>query len=188
MKNRRSTKFALAVGGLAMAAVAISQAGSIAAGDAGSDNENFKSEAEFLRGSEVTEAQAAALAAFEGTFPPGYEEPALEAETDRLTEKGNGGLVSFEAGYPESQVITAWRCSWEDVYLKALKAGDQQAAEAALSQLRTFYDLEWTKIHVIDPDRMWEKTVIDSAAGGDLRELEADVESCLTGPLSNQYS
>ncbi|MGB3414068.1 MAG: hypothetical protein WBA28_05070 [Microbacteriaceae bacterium] len=85
----------------------------------------------------------------------------------------------FEEGFIESMHTTAWMCFWEEEALIAHNAGDEYRFKAAIFELRQLYILPNIEKYIIDPNRSWERTVLDSAEYGSVDRLQYDVNDCV---------
>lgn len=141
---------------------------------------------EFNTPAEVRGQLPAALAAFNGTFPDTdraavltglYATFDMQRKSARKDELKDGPAV-YERGAAEEVVLDYWLCSWEDAYITAHKQHDSAAMNRAGIQLATWYDLEYAKRWVHDPDRAWKKEVLDPAVAGDTRAMAAESEEC----------
>ncbi len=133
---------------------------------------------QFLSRAEVVRQLPGALRNFDGTYPGDAATSdvlwRLDAGFTRVPPPKNGKLEWFERGAAESAVLMDWLCTWEREYLTAHKHGDEASADRAVAQLATFHDREYAKKYVEDPDRSWEREVLDPARNGDARSIEAE--------------
>jgi hypothetical protein len=155
----------------------------------------------FENADQVMQRIPAAVDGFDGRFPGGVGRPgssddrraaaamakerakarfsrALAADPSSRPERGG----RFERGYAGSLVVTEWMCSWEGQFLDAIARDDKVAADEAIGQLGTFYDLNYTKKYVEDPSRAWEQEVLKPALRGSTLALAQEYElTCSDG-------
>lgn len=183
MKTFSASKRGLAFASAAIAAgllVALSVTSSWASNDGETDTSSQK----MVTASEIKADVRAARASFGAEFPDDVKLPSVASRIDGLSEQSRGE-ARFEDGFEESELVTIWRCGWQQSFLNAADAGDEDAKARAASQLSGYYELEAVKKWVQDPDHIWYREVIEPALNGDLEPLRDDVANNCQGILGS---
>jgi len=112
------------------------------------------------------------------------EAEVLEADlpTDISFPEDSPYLVLPKGAVAESGVADAfanfyWLCSWEKSYLDGVHAGDVTVQADALDHIAQWPSQPFTKEHVVDPDGLWNTTVLEPALAGDPSAVAAEFES-----------
>jgi hypothetical protein len=168
--NRRNSTRAIAVAG-ATAVTGLVVALGVSSSWASGDSDNKADTTKFVTASK---AKAEARSSFDAEFPDDVKLPSVATRIDGMSENSQG-TARFQEGFEESELVTIWRCGWQQSFLNAAETGDADAKERAASQLSGYYELEAVKKWVQDPDHIWHREVIEPALTGDLGPLKDDV-------------
>ncbi|MBU4187911.1 MAG: hypothetical protein KJ817_06880 [Actinobacteria bacterium] len=95
---------------------------------------------------------------------------------DLPSESPDESGASYQMGYGEALAYVYWGCAWQDVVIRNQKA-DPKAAASALSQyVEGLSDPVYLE-HFPDPDKAFQRDVVDRAKLGDFSRLREVFES-----------
>lgn len=157
------------VGGLVLAVVGGATLVSADAKNASTDSSRpmMFNGAEFLRSTQMDDAWSKDLAVFPKDLAGDDQ---WVTETPAYLEKKN---EINEVGVTSMALAFYWSCSWENEFLAAFDAADEDRKATALQTLSEFNELPAVQEHFPDVD-VWSEAIVAPAAAGDPTAMRAD--------------